>query len=183
MFSLEYRGVSRAAATVLFLVPTVLTLILSLVLLPRTTSCNSLPVAVKGFLAKHTSIFKSVVCDAPTNRCDAVWNCCHVSVYKKPYSVKHFVANSKTCLSSFPKMASVCEILLFLFFFDHNFGHSKLENFAKSYTTHSKNSLYLSSYRSRKSLRHDCNILIMQLLTHAFLVLNFILFLFKSAKF
>lgn len=34
------QRVSRAAATVLFLVPTVLTLILSLVLLPRTTSCN-----------------------------------------------------------------------------------------------------------------------------------------------
>ena len=92
-------------------------------------SCNLVTICSDNsisFLAKHVFICKSVICNAPTNGCDAFCNCCHVSAHKKRYSAKHFVAKSKTCLNCLPKMVSLkagffmlftylCEIIFLLF--------------------------------------------------------------------
>ena len=48
-----------------------------------------------NFLVKHVFVYKSVVCNAPTNGCDAFCNYCHVSVHRQLYSAKVFIRNSK----------------------------------------------------------------------------------------
>ena len=75
------------------------------------------------------------------------------------------------------------EILLPFIVFDHNFGHSKLENVFKSSAPHKSNTLYQSSYKSKKSLRHDCNIFVNATLNTHHFGFDFLLFLFKWVKF
>ena len=88
-------------------------------LVPATTSnlvtiCSDIST---NFLAKHVFVYKSVVCNAPINGCDAFCNYCHVSVHRQLYSAKVFIRNSKTCLNSFPKSIRKSKLFDVVFLF------------------------------------------------------------------